>query len=54
MGRKVHTDIPNKEVEQAHYIILHQVVSMDKYVEKHLEEIRTAHDGKRTKAWVQK
>jgi hypothetical protein len=53
-GRKVHTDIPNKEVEQAHYSILHQLVSMDKYVEKHLEEICTAHDGKRMEAWVRK
>jgi hypothetical protein len=53
-GWKVRTDIPNKEVEQAHYNILHQLVSMDKNIEKHLEEIRTAHDGKRTEAWVQK
>jgi hypothetical protein len=53
-GRKVCTDIANKEVEQAHYSILHQLVSMEKYVEKHLEEICTAHDGKRTEAWVQK
>jgi hypothetical protein len=43
-GQKVCTDIPNKEVEQAHYSILHRLVSMDKYVEKHLKEICTAHD----------
>jgi hypothetical protein len=48
MGRKVRTDIPNKEVEQAHYSILHNLVSVDKYVEKHLEEIHAAHDGQRT------
>jgi hypothetical protein len=52
-GQKVRTDIPNKEVEQAHYSILHQLVSMEKYIEKHLEEIRAAHDRTRTEAWVQ-
>jgi hypothetical protein len=51
-SQKVCTDIPNKEVEQAHYSILHQLVSMEKYVEKHMEEIRVAHDGTRTEAWV--
>jgi hypothetical protein len=40
-------------VEQAHYSILHQLVSMEKYIEKHLEEIRAAHDRTRTEAWVQ-
>jgi hypothetical protein len=52
-GWKVRTDIPNKEVEQAHYNILHQLVSMEKCVEKHLEEIRSAHDGTCMEAWVQ-
>jgi hypothetical protein len=32
IGQKVRTDIPNTEVEQAHYTILHQLVSKDKYV----------------------
>jgi hypothetical protein len=27
---------------------------MEPYVERHLEEIHAAHDGKRMKAWVQK
>jgi hypothetical protein len=53
IGQKVRTDIPNTEVEQAHYTILHQLVSMDKYVEKHLEEIHARHDRQRTEDWVQ-
>ena len=54
VGRKVRTDIPNKEVEEAHYSILHQLKVMEKYVEQHLEDLRAAHDGKHTEEWVQK
>lgn len=52
-GWKVRTDVPYEMVQEAHYSILHQLVSMEKYVEKHLEEIRAAHDGQRMEAWVQ-
>jgi hypothetical protein len=38
-GRKVFTDVPYEKVEEARYNILHQLVSMEKYVEKHHEEI---------------
>ena len=53
-GRQVRTDIPYKDVEEAHYNILHQLACMDKYVEKHLDEIRATHDGQHTEEWVQK
>ena len=53
-GRKVRTDVENEMVQQAHYNILHQLVVMETYVEKHLDEIHVAHDRQRTKAWVQK
>ena len=43
-GRKVRTDVENEMVQQAHYNILHQLVVMETYVEKHLDEIRVAHD----------
>jgi hypothetical protein len=52
MGRKVRTDVPYEMVQEAHYNILHQLVSMEKYVEKHMEEIRGTHDGQRTEAWA--
>ena len=52
-GRKVRTDVANRTVQEAHYSILHQLVSMEKYIEKHLEEIRAANDRQRTEAWVQ-
>jgi len=53
-GWKVHNDIPNDMIQQAHYIICHQLVVMETYVEKHMEEIRTTHDVQRSEAWVQK
>jgi hypothetical protein len=37
MGQKVCTNVPREKVQEAHYSILHQLVAMDKYVEKHLE-----------------
>ena len=52
IGRKVRTDVANRMVQEAHYSILHQLVSMEKYIEKNLEEIRAANDGQRTEAWV--
>ena len=54
MGRKVRTDVQYKMVQEAHHSILNQLVVMEPYVEKHLEEIRAAHDGDHMKAWVQK
>jgi hypothetical protein len=50
-GRKVRTDVKDKMVQEAHHNTLNQLVVMDKWVEKHLEEIRRARDG-RTEAWV--
>jgi hypothetical protein len=52
--RKVRTDVQNKMIQQAHHNILHQLVVMETYVDKHLEEIHAAHDGQRSEAWVQK
>ena len=54
MGRKVHTDVLNETVQHAHYNIVHQLVVMETYVEKHLDEICAAHDGQCMEAWVQK
>jgi hypothetical protein len=53
-GQKVCTDVPNEIIQQVHHSILHQLVVMESYVDKHLEEIRAAHDGQRSEAWVQK
>jgi hypothetical protein len=52
-GRKVCTDVQDEMVQEAHHNALNQLVVMDKWVEKHLEEIRRARDG-RTEAWVQR
>jgi hypothetical protein len=54
IGRKVHTNIPNAMIQEVHYNICHHLVVMETYVEKHMEELHTAHDGQRTEAWVQK
>jgi hypothetical protein len=40
MDQKVCTNVENKTVRQAHYSIHHQLVVMETYVEKHLDEIR--------------
>jgi hypothetical protein len=53
-GRKVCTDVWYKTVQEAHHSILNQLVVMESYVNKHLEEIRAAHDGQCMEAWVQK
>lgn len=41
-------------VQQGHHDVLHQLVLMDPYIDKHLEEIRVAKDRTRMEAWVQK
>ena len=53
-GRKVRTDVQYEMVQEAHHNVLNQLVVMEPYVDKHLEEIRAAHDEQRTEAWVQK
>jgi uncharacterized protein len=53
MGRKACTDVSKEVVQEAHHSALNQLVVMDTWVEKHLEEIHHARDG-RTEAWVQK
>jgi hypothetical protein len=50
-GRKVCTDVQDEVVQEAHHNALNRLVVMDMWVEKHLEEIRRAHDG-HTEAWV--
>ena len=52
-GRKVRTDVQYEMVQEAHHSVLNQLVVMEPYVDKHLEEIHAAHDGQRTEAWVQ-
>jgi hypothetical protein len=37
-------------VQEAHHNVLNQLVIMEPYVEKHLEEIHAAHDGQCTEA----
>ena len=54
MGRKVRTNVQYEMMQEAHHSILNQLVVMEPYVDKHLEEIRAAHDGQRMEAWVQK
>ena len=39
-------------VQEPHHSVLNQLVAMEPYVEKHLEEIRATYDGQRTEAWV--
>ena len=45
MGRKVHTDVQYKMMQEAHHSVLNQLVVMEPYVDKHLEEIRATHDA---------
>jgi hypothetical protein len=52
-GRNVRTDIENEIVQDAPHGALNQLVSMEKWVEQHLNEIHHASDG-RTDAWVQR
>ena len=53
-GRKVRTDVQYETVQEAHHSVLNQLVVMEPYVDKHLEEIHAAHGRQRTEAWVQK
>jgi len=50
-GRKVHTDVQEEQLQEAHHSTLNQLVVMDTWVEMHLEEIRRGRNG-RTEAWV--
>jgi len=50
-GRKVRTDVQEEMVQEAHHNVLNQLVVMETWVEKHLDEIRQARDG-RSDAWV--
>ena len=50
--KKVCIEVQNKTMQEAHHSVLKQLVVMEPYVEKHLEEIRAAHDGLRMEAWV--
>ena len=52
-GRNVCTDIEDEIVQEAHHNALNQLVVMEQWVEKHLEEICRGRDG-RTEAWVQR
>ena len=36
-GRKVHTDVEEEMLQEAHHNALNQLVVMDKWVEKHME-----------------
>jgi hypothetical protein len=42
----------NEMVQQAHYSIHHQLVVMETYIKKHLDEIRVANDEQCIEAWV--
>jgi hypothetical protein len=42
----------NEMVQQAHYNIHHQLVVMETYIKKHLDEIRVANDEQCIEAWV--
>ena len=54
IGRKVGTNVLYETVQEVHHNVLNQLVVMEPYVDKHLEEIYAAHDGQRMEAWVQK
>jgi hypothetical protein len=51
MRSKVCTNVGDEMVQEAHHNALNQLVIMDKWVEKHLEEICHARD-RHTEAWV--
>jgi hypothetical protein len=52
-GRKVRTDVAEKTLQEGHHNTLNQLVVMEKWIEKHLEEVRRTRDG-RMEAWVQR
>jgi hypothetical protein len=39
-------------VQEAHHSVLNQLVVVEPYVDKHLEEISVTHDRQRMEAWV--
>jgi hypothetical protein len=45
VGRKVRTNVDHEIIQQAHFAVLNQLVSMDKWVEKHLDDIRRTAPG---------
>ena len=51
MGRKVCTDVQDQMVQEAYHNALNQLVVVEMWVDKHLEEIRRGHEG-HTEAWV--
>ena len=51
--RKVRTNVEQEIIQEAHFAALNQLVSMDKWVEKHLYEIRSMDPG-RTERIVQR
>jgi hypothetical protein len=53
IGRKVRTDIGYEIVQEAHHGALNQLVSAEKWVERHMNEICRASD-RRTEVWVQR
>jgi hypothetical protein len=53
MERKVRTDVAEETLQQAHHNTLNQLVVMEKWVEKHLEEVHRTRGGC-TEAWVQR
>ena len=44
-GRKDRTDVEEEMLLEAHHNALTQLVVMDKWVEKHVEELRSGRDG---------
>ena len=52
-GRKDHTDVEEEMLQEAHHNALNQLVVMEMWVDKHMEEIRRGREG-RTEAWVQR
>ena len=52
IGRKVGTNVLYETVQEVHHNVLNQLVVMEPYVDKYLEEIHATHDGQRMEAWV--
>jgi hypothetical protein len=51
--RKVRTDVAEETLQEAHHNTLNQLAVKEKWVKKHLEEVRCTCDGC-TEAWVQR
>jgi hypothetical protein len=50
MGRKVRTNVQYEMVQETYHNVLNQLVVMEPYVDKHLEEILATHDGQHMEA----